>query len=290
MTSAVRPASAQERAARAEANGGEPTLEFAQRTPYDAYVHAGTLHTLQQTLSKDPGEMSFLMISQVMELYFGLVRFELREAQRLLGEDDVWGALAPLRRTALHLDGLNAAWQTLRWMTPADFNRFRNLLGEGSGFQSAMYRHLEFLLGLKTASMVRPFKRQDEVYHDLLATLRGASVWDDVIALLARQGHDIPAELLGRDFEQEHEPHPAVEAAWVAIYADERPDNHLRLLGEALTEVADRFDDWRHKHLKAVARTMGAKVGSGGSNGYAWLQRSMARTVFPELWSARTQM
>ncbi|MEV4411946.1 tryptophan 2,3-dioxygenase family protein [Catellatospora sp. NPDC049609] len=289
-TPAVRPATAAERAARAEANGGEPTLEFAQRTPYEAYVHADTLHTLQQTLSKDPGEMSFLMISQVMELYFGLVRFELRETQRLLGEDDVYGALAPLRRTALHLDGLNAAWQTLRWMTPADFNRFRNLLGEGSGFQSAMYRHLEFLLGLKTASLIRPFKRQDEVYHALLATLNGPSVWDDVIALLARRGHDIPADLLSRDFAQEHEPHPAVEAAWVAIYADESPDNHLRLLGEALTEVADRFDDWRHKHLKAVARTMGAKVGSGGSNGYAWLQRSMARTVFPELWSARTHM
>ncbi|MEU8081443.1 tryptophan 2,3-dioxygenase family protein [Catellatospora citrea] len=289
-TAAVRPATAAERAERAEANGGEPTLEFAQRTPYDAYVHASTLHTLQQTLSKDPGEMSFLMISQVMELYFGLVRFELRETQRLLAEDDVYGALAPLRRTALHLDGLNAAWNALHWMTPADFNRFRNLLGEGSGFQSAMYRHLEFLLGLKTASLIRPFQRQDEVYHDLLATLHGTSVWDDVIALLARQDFDIPADLLTRDFATEHEAHQAVEAAWVRIYADQSPDNHLRLLGEALTDVAERFDDWRYKHLKAVARTMGAKVGSGGSNGYAWLQRSMSRTVFPELWSARTAM
>ena len=35
---------------------------------------------------------------------------------------------------------------------------------------------------------------------------------------------------------------------------------------------------------------MGAKVGSGGSAGLAWLQRSMARVVFPELWSARTAM
>ena len=45
-------------------------------------------------------------------------------------------------------------------MTPADFNRFRNLLGEGSGFQSAMYRRLEFLLGLKSEPLVRPFRRQ----------------------------------------------------------------------------------------------------------------------------------
>ncbi len=36
--------------------------------PADVYVQATTLHQLQQTLSDDPGEMSFLMISQVMEL------------------------------------------------------------------------------------------------------------------------------------------------------------------------------------------------------------------------------
>jgi tryptophan 2,3-dioxygenase len=76
----------------------------------------------------------------------------------------------------------------------------------------------------------------------------------------------------------------------VEIYRDAGPDNHLRQLGEALAEVAERFGDWRYEHLKAVQRTMGAKVGTGGSAGMAWLQRSMARTVFPELWSARTGM
>lgn len=287
---AVRPVDAAERDARAAANAGEPTLEFGDRVPYDAYVHASTLHSLQRPLSDDPGEMSFLMVSQIMELYFGLTRHELREAQRLIRADQIWPALAPLRRAALHLEGLNASWQTLRWMTPADFNRFRNLLGEGSGFQSAMYRQLEFTLGIRTPSLIRPFRRQPEVYAELEQTLRTPSLWDDVIALLARAGHDIPADLLTRDVATEHEPHPAVEAAWVEIYRTNGPDNHLRLLGEALTEVAEQFGDWRYAHLKAVQRTMGAKVGSGGSAGLAWLQRSMARVVFPEIWSARTSM
>ncbi|MEW2477894.1 tryptophan 2,3-dioxygenase family protein [Micromonospora gifhornensis] len=287
---AVRPVTGKQRAARAARNGGEPTLEFAERVPYDAYVQASTLHTLQQPLSDDPGEMSFLMVSQIMELYFGLTCHELRETSRLLRTDRVWEALAPLRRAALHLEALNAAWHGLRWMTPADFNRFRNLLGEGSGFQSAMYRHLEFLLGLRDAALIRPFRRQTEVYADLNATLATPSVWDEVVALLARHGHDIPADLLDRDVRDEHQPHAAVEAAWVRIYGDSGPDNHLRMLGEALTEVAEQFGDWRHHHVKAVQRTMGAKVGSGGSAGLAWLQRSMARVVFPELWSARTAM
>ncbi|MFC4016380.1 tryptophan 2,3-dioxygenase [Micromonospora sp. GCM10011542] len=279
-----------QRAARAARNGGEPTLEFAEQVPYDAYVQASTLHQLQRPLSDDPGEMSFLMVSQIMELYFGLTCHELRETQRLLRADRVWDALAPLRRAALHLEGLNAAWQGLRWMTPADFNRFRNLLGEGSGFQSAMYRHLEFLLGLRDPALIRPFRRQTEVYAALVAELAAPSLWEDVLALLARRGFDLPADLLDRDPAVEHEPQPAAEAAWVRIYADTRPQNDLRLLGEALSEVAEQFGDWRWNHVKAVQRTMGAKVGSGGSAGLAWLQRSMARVVFPELWSARTAM
>ncbi|RKN42168.1 tryptophan 2,3-dioxygenase [Micromonospora endolithica] len=287
---AVRPVTPRQRAARAARNGGEPTLEFDDRVPYDAYVQASTLHGLQTTLSDDPGEMSFLMVSQIMELYFGLTCHELRETSRLLRSDRVWDALAPLRRAALHLEGLNAAWKGLRWMTPADFNRFRNLLGEGSGFQSAMYRHLEFLLGLRDPALIRPFRRQADVHADLTAALGTPSVWDEVVALLARHGHDLPAELRERDVAVEHEPHPAVEAAWVRIYADGSPDNHLRLLGEALTEVAEQFGDWRWNHVKAVQRAMGAKVGSGGSAGLAWLQRSMSRVVFPELWSARTAM
>ncbi|WP_229403497.1 tryptophan 2,3-dioxygenase [Micromonospora okii] len=290
LVTAVRPATARQRAARAARNGGQPTLEFAERVPYDAYVHASTLHTLQQPLSDDPGEMSFLMVSQIMELYFKLTCHELREAQRCLRADRVWDALAPLRRAGLHLEGLNAAWRGLRWMTPADFERFRNLLGEGSGFQSAMYRHLEFLLGLRDPALIRPFRRQTEVYAELTATLAAPSLWDDVTALLARRGFEVPDEVLGRDVAEEHRPHPAVEAAWVAVYDDGGPENHLLLLGEALAEVAEQFGDWRWNHVKAVQRTMGAKVGSGGSAGLAWLQRSMARVVFPELWSARTAM
>ncbi len=281
--------SAEERASRAARNGGRPTLSFRERVPYDTYIRASTLHTLQRPLGTDPGEMSFLVVSQIMELYFNLIRHELRTARTLVRHDEIWPALAPLRRAALHLEGLCAAWQTLRWMTPADFNQFRDLLGEGSGFQSAMYRQVEFLLGLKTAALIRPF-RHTEGYAELAAVLAEPSLWDEAVALLARQGHELKPELLTRDVTVEHEADPGVAEAWVRIYRDPGPDNHLRLLGEALTEVADRFGDWRYLHLKTVRRTMGAKPGSGGSAGLAWLQRSMDRPVFPELWTARTDM
>jgi len=280
------PTTAEQRAAKAAANRGEPTLDFTGISPYDAYVRASTLHTLQRPLSSEPGEMSFLMVSQIMELYFGLICFELCEARRALREDDLPAALAPLNRAVLHLTGLNATWHGLSWMTPADFNRFRDLLGEASGFQSAMYRRLEFVLGFRSTSLIRPFRRQPEVYQALVDEMRSRSIWDETIALLARRGFDIPHDLLERDFTEEHRPHEAVEAAWVTVYREDTPD--LRRLGDALAQIAEGFSDWRYEHLKAVKRAMGEKPGSGGSSGVAWLQRSLARVVFPELWSART--
>ncbi|WP_103962141.1 tryptophan 2,3-dioxygenase [Nonomuraea solani] len=251
------------------------TIDFDTQVPYDTYVRTDTLHDLQHPLSEDPGEMSFLMITQVMELYFKLIAFELRGARERLRADDVWGAVGTLRRTALHLEGLNASWRGLRWMTPAEFNRFRTRLGEASGLQSAMYRRVEFLLGLKNPALIRPFKRKAGTYGELAAALDEPSVWDEAGALLGRRGHDVcdPA---------------AVERAWVAIYASE--DRETRLLGDALSEVAEQFGEWRYQHVAAVRRAMGHKPGSGGSSGLAWLERSMAQVVFPELWSARTHM
>ncbi|MGW0803450.1 tryptophan 2,3-dioxygenase [Nonomuraea sp. NPDC002799] len=285
-TGRVRPITAAERAERAEAQGGAPTLAFEREIPYDAYVRTDILHDLQRPLSDAPGEMSFLVITQVMELYFKLIAYELLAAQEALREDRVRDALAALRRTALHLEGLNAAWRGLRWMTPSDFNKFRDLLGEASGLQSGMYRVLEFRLGLKNAALLRPFKKQGDVHR----AFAEPSVWDDAAALLARHGHDIPGEVLKRDFAGEYEPHEAIERAWVEVYRDDSAGNDLRALGDALTEVSELFGDWRYQHVAAVRRSMGAKPGSGGSNGLAWLERSMARVVFPELWSARTYM
>ncbi|WP_027945018.1 tryptophan 2,3-dioxygenase [Amycolatopsis taiwanensis] len=265
-------------------------VDFDGRVPYDRYVEATTLHSLQRPRTDDPGEMSFLVVSQIMELYFRLIDSELREAQRQLRAGEIWSSLAPLRRAALHLEGLDASWQSLRWMTPADFNRFRAQLGDASGMQSAMYRRLEFRLGLRTASLIRLFKRDVATHRELLRSLEEPSIWDDTVAVLAAHGHEIPRAVLDRDFTLEHVPHPAVEAAWVAIYSDDGPDNHLRMLGEALAEVAERFGEWRYHHLSAVRRAMGAKPGTGGSSGIGWLERSLARAVFPELWSARTHM
>ncbi len=106
-------------------------------------------------------------------------------------------------------------------------------------------------------------------------------------ATLARRGFAIPRDLLDRDVTVEHEGHPAVEAAWVEIYRENTPGNHLWALGEALTELADGFADWRWQHLKAGASGPWARRPAAAARpGRTWLRRSMSRVVFPEIWSA----
>ena len=268
-----------------------PRLEYPGMTPYDIYVRTDVLHSIQQRVSDEPGEYAFLAASQIMELYFAMLRFEWQHAQSQLRVDaEAWGAIETLRRSELHFEGLNASWAALRWITPTEFNRFREHLGVASGFQSWAYRHCEFLLGLKNRALIRLYEPNPAVYGPLLATLEGPGLYDDVLAMLARRGFPIPAAVLTRDMSVEYAGDEAVEAVWVSIMKDARPDNDLRALGFALADLSEKFDEWRYLHLMAVRRAMGAKGGTGGSSGLDWLEKSMKRRVFPELWSARTSL
>ncbi|ROP39012.1 tryptophan 2,3-dioxygenase [Saccharothrix texasensis] len=263
-----------------------PKLDFGGTTPYEDYVHASVLHSLQQQWSKDPREMSFLVITQVMELYFGLLCFEWRQAKSELRADDLRAAVRTLRRSDLHMQALNAAWRPIARMTPAEFNSFRDALGEGSGFQSGRYREVEFLLGEKSRSMLVPHRAVPQQHDALEQLLNEPSLYDDVLAALQRQGLPIPSAVLERDVSQPYEPNAEVEAVWADIYRGGSRD--LLELGEALTDIAEEFARWRYDHLLATRRSMGAKTGTGGSAGVAWLEKRTQRSVFPELWTARS--
>ncbi|MFF8942515.1 tryptophan 2,3-dioxygenase family protein [Streptomyces sp. NPDC014864] len=266
-----------------------PHLDFAGTTPYEDYVKADVLTHLQHTLSDDPGEMVFLVTTQVMELWFTVIVHEWETAARALREDRVPVALDALKRSVRELDALNASWKPLGQLTPAQFNSYRGALGEGSGFQSAMYRRMEFLLGEKSASMLVPHRGAPRVHAELEKALHEPSLYDEVLRLLARRGHAVPDDVLRRDVAQRYTPSEQVEAIWTAIYAGDATDELARL-GEALTDVAELVWRWRNDHLVATRRAMGAKPGTGGSAGVAWLEKRAQKNVFPELWTARSHV
>ncbi|MGQ4488107.1 tryptophan 2,3-dioxygenase family protein [Streptomyces sp. 372A] len=274
-----------------EATGAAtPHLDFAGTTPYEDYVQADVLTHLQHLRSDDPGEMVFLVTTQVMELWFTVIVHEWETAAHAMREDRLDVAQDALKRSLRELEALNASWTPLAQLTPAQFNSYRSSLGEGSGFQSAMYRRMEFLLGDKSASMLVPHRGAPRVHAELEKALAEPGLYDEALALLARRGHAVPEAVLGRDLTRKYEPSPEVEAVWAEIYANPDQNDELVRLGEVLTDVGELVWRWRNDHLLATRRAMGSKTGTGGSAGVAWLEKRATKNVFPELWTARSHV
>ncbi|MDA8372302.1 MAG: tryptophan 2,3-dioxygenase family protein [Nocardiopsaceae bacterium] len=282
------PGHANDRADRAARNGGRPTLAFDRAAPYVDYGAIDTLLSLQRPRTAEPAETSFIIATQVMELLFTLIRQHWEAARDALDADDVPAALAGLRRAIYAQDVLVSSWDLVATLTPTEFGRFRDALGEASGFQSYTYRHLEFLLGNKSAALIGPHRAAPQVRADLERALAAPGLYDAALRLLHRRGYPVPAGQVERDWSRPYSAHPGVERAWAEVYADDRPGNTLLALAEALLDTAERVTRWRHRHLMAVKRSMGAKPGTGGSSGLEWLAKNTEQDVFPELWSLRT--
>jgi tryptophan 2,3-dioxygenase len=164
------------------------------------------------------------------------------------------------------------------------------VLGGSSGFQSAQFREFEYLLGLKDGGHLRFQQEGSAPYEALLEALNQPSLWDEANAALARAGFALPQAALERDWSEIYAPREEVEAAWAEVYRD--TDRHWLLyqLAEKLVDIDDALATWRHKHVVTVERIIGAKRGTGGTAGVAYLQGTIGKRAFPELWSLRTKL
>lgn len=268
--------------------GDAPREAYADAPPYSSYVGLDRLLGLQHPRTDEPTEMSFLIASQVMELLFALLKHEWTIARDLLDEDEVVEATRVLRRSVRQADVLVNSWDLLATLTPAEFGAFREALGEASGFQSHLYRELEFLLGYKRAAVLRPYAGVPDVHAQLEAALRAPSLYDAALAALHRRGLPVPAHKLEGDRTRAYEPDPDVERAWAEVFATGTAHPDLRDLGEVLTDLSERWTRWRERHLAATLRALGNRPGTGGSSGAEWLERTVRMRAFPDLWTMRT--
>ncbi|MDI2127894.1 tryptophan 2,3-dioxygenase [Yinghuangia seranimata] len=274
--------------AAADARPQGPRTAYAGAPPYADYVGLGELLSLQHPRTEEPTEVSFLIASQVMELLFALLKHEWTVARDLLADDEVVEASRVLRRSVRQTDVLVNSWDLLATLTPAEFGAFREALGEASGFQSHLYRELEFLLGLKREAAVRPYAGVPAVHAELEAALHAPSLYDAALGALHRRGLPVPAAKLTADRTRPYEADPDVERAWAEVYATGTKHADLRDLGEALTDLSERWTRWRERHLAATLRALGNRPGTGGSSGAEWLERTVRDRVFPDLWTMRT--
>lgn len=265
-------------------------LDFEKRMAYGDYLKLDNLLSAQAPLSDKQDEMLFIIVHHVQELWLNLIIHELEFAMANLRADKAGLAFKGLARVSRIQEQLITAWDVLSTMTPSDYLTFRDVLGQASGFQSHQYRLVEILLGAKDPRMLLPHKHRAEIYEKMLAAFHGPSIYDEAIALISRNGFDVPETLLNRDFSKNHAFDADLSAIWLQIYRN--PDKNFELyeLAEELVDVEDHFQQWRFRHMKTVERIIGHKKGTGGSSGVGFLKTALDRTFFPELWAVRTEL
>ena len=119
-------------------------------------------------------ELLFIVQHQTSELWLKLMVHELRSARDLLRTDDLAPALKRLARVKHIQHVLTDQWSVLATMTPSEYALIRPFLATSSGFQSAQYREVEFLLGNKNADMVKVFAHDPAAQAELQTLLQRA--------------------------------------------------------------------------------------------------------------------
>jgi len=257
---------------------------------YSDYLDLDTLLSAQHPLSRPAhhDEMLFIIQHQTSELWFKLIIHELREVMDQIRQDRLmpcFKILARIKQVQLQLFN---QWSVLETLTPSEYAQFRHVFGHASGFQSAQFREVEFMLGNKDAACLSVFEHEAEVHDRLERVLRSPSIYDEFIRYLGRQGHAVPGERVERDWSEAYEQHPGVVAVFKEIYEDTDRYWEAYDMCEKLVDVEQNFQLWRFRHLKTVERIIGYKRGTGGSSGVAFLRKALDFRLFPELIDVRT--
>ena len=121
---------------------------------YQSYLKIAELLSLQQPLSRAHDETLFIIVHQVYELWFKCMLHELTHSGELLAADESDRAASTLKRTLKIVKVLVSQLDVIETMTPLEFGAFRERLGASSGFQSAQFREIEFILGYKRPSVL----------------------------------------------------------------------------------------------------------------------------------------
>ena len=264
-------------------------MENDQSVTYGSYLAIDELLALQRPRSEGPehDEMLFIVIHQVYELWFKQVLHEVDHVIVLLDARDPYRAQHSLKRILTILKVLVAQLDILETMTPLEFQSFRQRLEAASGFQSDQFRQLEFVLGNKSQGAIDRFPAGGRAWQALAERFGRPTLWDAFLKYLSREGYAIPAPLLARDVTARVEPSQELQATLIDLYR--RDPKHAEMC-ERLVDLDEGLQEWRYRHVKMVQRTIGAKMGTGGSSGAQYLATTLMTPIFPDLWEIRSRL
>ncbi len=254
---------------------------------YWDYLKIDELLSLQKPTGKEHDETLFIVIHQSYELWFKEMLHELDYFQVLLAKKDLPRAFHTMKRVLTVLKMLVAKIDILETMTPLEFLAFRERLESGSGFQSAQFRELEFVLGHKRRAVVDHYPASYSARKNLDRRWSQPTVWDAFVHFLAASGYAVPRDVLERDVTSAIAPSKEMQRVLIDVY---RKDPTLANLCERMVDLDEGMQEWRYRHVKMVERTIGTKQGTGGSAGADYLKTTLMRPLFPDLWEIRTSL
>ncbi|HWI44437.1 MAG TPA: tryptophan 2,3-dioxygenase family protein [Nocardioides sp.] len=254
---------------------------------YSSYLALDELLAAQRPRSDEHDEMLFIVIHQVYELWFHQLLHEAGRLQERLEAGDAPRALHTLRRMLTILKVTVAQVDVLETMTPREFTSFRGRLDAASGFQSEQFRELEAVLGRRGTEVFEHYPEDAPGRGRIAAAMARPSVFDSYLRYLRTQEYEVAPAVLDRDPGAAWEPSEEVQALLLAVYAD---DAGAAQVAERLVDLDEGLQEWRYRHVKMVERTIGARMGTGGSSGAAYLWSTVSRSFFPDLWAIRSRM
>ena len=125
-----------------------------------------------------------------------------------------------------------------------------------------------------------------DVREEIEVITKGNSLWDSLLAYLQKQGHPIPNDVLIRDKSKAYESNSHVQDVLLEVHRNS-PDSAT--VCERLVDIDEGIQEWRYRHVKMVERTIGHKMGTGGSSGAGYLQSTLFNPVFVDLWEIRSR-
>jgi len=264
--------------------------ELAAQTSYGGYLALDVLLSAQRPRSQHHDEMLFIIQHQTSELWMKLMIHELAAAIAHVQADNLAPCFKILARVKQIQRQLFEQWGVLETLTPSEYLEFRDVLGPASGLQSFQFRAIEFLLGHKVAQRVELHRFDAEKAAYLEGLLNSPSLYDEFLRYLARRGLPVPPERAERDWSQPFAMHPGVVEVFRTVY--ENPEAYWAEydMCEKLVDVEENFQLWRFRHVKTVERVIGFKRGTGGTDGVAFLRKSLEVALFPELIDVRTHL
>jgi tryptophan 2,3-dioxygenase len=235
---------------------------------YGSYLALDELLGLQRPRSRPehPDELLFIIVHQASELWFKVILHEFDALIERLARADAPASLQAIKRINGLVGIVSNQLSALDTLPPQRFAQFRGYLGSSSGSQSAQFRAIEALSGLRDVHFLQALAEHGEVPEVVARSLARLTLQALFESLLATHGVTLEE-----------------------VYTD---DQHvtLLLLAEELLQYEQGFARWRFFHVQLVERILGpATGGTGGTLGARYLGKTVSQRFFPNLWAVRAK-